>query len=142
LLLVAAAEPLGDPELWRHAAAQLGIAPGALAPARAAGLLEVGGQVTFRHPLVRSAVYRAASLSERQGVHAALADATDPEVDPDRRASHRGQAAAAPGEEVASDLERSAGQAQARGGPSTTFRRCSRSSRSDHGASSSACCAH
>jgi DNA-binding CsgD family transcriptional regulator len=116
LLLVAAAEPLGDPELLWHAAAQLGVAPGALAPARAAGLLEVGGQVTFRHPLVRSAVYGAASLSERQGVHAALADATDPKVDPDRRAWHRAQAAAAPDEEVASELERSAGRAQARGG--------------------------
>jgi DNA-binding CsgD family transcriptional regulator len=116
LLLVAAAEPLGDPELLWHAAAQLGIAPGALVPARAAGLLEVGGQVTFRHPLVRSAVYGAASLSERQGVHAALADATDPEVDPDRRVWHRAQAAAGPDEEVASELERSAGRAQARGG--------------------------
>jgi DNA-binding CsgD family transcriptional regulator len=116
LLLVAAAEPSGNPTLVWGAAAQLGIAPGALAPARAAGLLEVGGQVTFRHPLVRSAVYEAASLSERQSVHAALAEVTDPEADPDRRAWHRAQAASGPDEEVAEELERSAGRAQARGG--------------------------
>jgi DNA-binding CsgD family transcriptional regulator len=116
LLLVAAAEPLGDPGLLWYAATHLMVGAEALAEARAEGLLEVGGRVTFRHPLVRSAVYRAASLSERQSVHAALAEATDPEVDPDRRAWHRAQAAVAPDEEVASELERSAGRAQARGG--------------------------
>ncbi|MGO9903723.1 MAG: hypothetical protein ACLP0J_29580 [Solirubrobacteraceae bacterium] len=116
LLLVAAAEPLGDPKLCGTPRRSSGLRPWRWHRTRATGLLKVGGQVTFRHPLVRSAVYGAASLSGRQGVHAALADATDPEVDPDRRAWHRAQAAAAPDEEVASELERSAGRAQARRG--------------------------
>jgi hypothetical protein len=116
LLLVAAAEPVGDPALLWRAARRLGIAYEALAPAVAAELLEVGARVQFRHRLVRSAAYRAASLTDRQKVHQALAEETDPGVDPDRRAWHRADAAAGPDEEVAAELERSAGRAQARGG--------------------------
>jgi DNA-binding CsgD family transcriptional regulator len=114
LLLVAAAEPVGDPVLVWRAAGQLGI--GVQAAADTDGLLAIGARVTFRHPLVRSAVYRAASLGERQTVHRALADATDPAVDPDRRAWHLAQATPGFDEDVASELERSAGRAQARGG--------------------------
>ena len=115
-LLVAAAEPLGEPVLVWRAAERLGIEAEAAAPATAAGLVEFGARVRFRHPLVRSAVYRAASVGERQTVHGALADATDPEVDPDRRAWHRAHATPGLDEDVAADLERSAGRAQARGG--------------------------
>jgi DNA-binding CsgD family transcriptional regulator len=114
LLLVAAAEPVGDPVLVWRAAGRLGI--GVQAAADTDGLLTIGARVTFRHPLVRSAVYRAASLEERQTVHRALADATDPAVDPDRRAWHLAQATPGLDEDVASELERSAGRAQARGG--------------------------
>jgi DNA-binding CsgD family transcriptional regulator len=114
LLLVAAAEPVGDPVLAWRAAGRLGI--GVEAAADTDGLLAIGTRVTFRHPLVRSAVYRAASPTERQAVHRALADATDPEVDPDRRAWHLSQATSGFDEDVASELERSAGRAQARGG--------------------------
>jgi DNA-binding CsgD family transcriptional regulator len=116
LLLVAAAEPVGDPVLVWRAAEQLGIRAQATTPAAEAGLLEVGARVRFRHPLVRSAAYRSASLQERQAVHGALAAATDPSLDPDRRAWQRAQAAPGPDEEVAAELERSAGRAQARGG--------------------------
>jgi DNA-binding CsgD family transcriptional regulator len=116
LLLVAAADPVGDPALVWRAAQQLGI-PGSVAETvEAEGLLELGARVVFRHPLVRSAVYRAAGLKERRAVHRALAEATDPEIDPDRRAWHRAQAASMPDEDVAAELERSAGRAQARGG--------------------------
>ena len=114
LLLVASAEPVGDPvPVWRAAAA-LGVEPGARGAA--ADLVEFGGQVRFRHPLVRSAVYRAASPEERERTHRALADATDPEVDPDQRAWHRAHATRVPDEDVAAELERSAGRAQGRGG--------------------------
>jgi len=116
LLVLAAAEPAGDPTLLWHAAGRLGIGSAALAPAETAGLLNVGARVRFRHPLVRSAVYRAASASEREAVHAALAEATDPDTDPDRRAWHRAQAAPIPDEEVAAGLELSAARAQRRGG--------------------------
>jgi DNA-binding CsgD family transcriptional regulator/tetratricopeptide (TPR) repeat protein len=114
LLLVAAAEPVGDPVLVWRAAGRLGI--GVQAATETDGLLTIGVRVTFRHPLVRSAVYRAASPEDRQAVHRALADTTDPEVDPDRRAWHLAQATAGLDEDVASELERSAGRAQARGG--------------------------
>lgn len=116
LLLVAASEPVGDPALLWRAAERLGIGHEALAPATAAELLEVGIRVRFRHPLVRSAVYGAASPEERRTVHHALADATDANVDRDRRAWHRGWAASAPDEEVAAELEQSAARAQARAG--------------------------
>jgi DNA-binding CsgD family transcriptional regulator len=116
LLLVAAAEPIGDPALLWRAAERLGLGPEAAAPAEAAGLLTLGARVTFRHPLLRSATYRAASPEERRSAHQALAAATDPKIDPDRRAWHRAQAALAPDEEVASELERSADRARERGG--------------------------
>jgi DNA-binding CsgD family transcriptional regulator len=116
LLLVAAAEPLGDATLIWRAAQALGIERSSLAPAEDAQLVEVGARVRFRHPLVRSAVYRAATLSERRAAHGALAEATDPDTDPDRRAWHRAHAAMGVDEGVAGELERSADRAQARGG--------------------------
>ena len=116
LLLIAAAEPLGDPALMWRAAAEVGIGTDAAAPAAAVGLAKFGARVRFRHPLARSAVYRSASVRERQSVHWALAEATDPERDPDRRAWHRAQATDGPDEDVAAELERSADRAQARGG--------------------------
>ena len=114
LLLVAAAEPVGDPVLLWRAAERLGI--GAEAAVDTDGLLAIGTCVMFRHTLVRSAVYRAASPEERQAVHRALAEATDAVLDPDRRAWHLAQATSGFDEDVATELERSAGRAQARGG--------------------------
>jgi DNA-binding CsgD family transcriptional regulator len=116
LLLVAAAEPLGEPMLVWRAAGRLGIGVEAMTPATAAGLLQIGAQVRFRHPLVRSAVYRAASPDERRRAHCVLAAVTDPDVDPDRRAWHAAQATIGPDEDVATELERSAARARARGG--------------------------
>ena len=116
LLLLAAADPSGDPLLVWRAAAKLGIPAQAATPAVEAGLVEFGARVRFRHPLVRSAASRSVSLQDWQEAHGALAEATDAELDPDRRAWHRAQAAAGPDEEVAADLERSAGRAQRRGG--------------------------
>jgi DNA-binding CsgD family transcriptional regulator len=116
LLLVAAAEPVGDPLLVWKAAAALGLDAAAAAPATATGLVELGAQVRFGHPLVRSAVYHAAAPDDRQRVHRALADATDAELDPDRRAWHRSQATDGLDEGVAAELEGSAGRARARGG--------------------------
>ncbi|MEU9385999.1 LuxR C-terminal-related transcriptional regulator [Streptomyces sp. NPDC048279] len=116
LLLAAAAEPLGDPVLLWRAAEQLGIRVTAAAEAEKAGLLEIDARVHFRHPLVRSAVYRLASPEERRTVHRALAEVTDARLDPDRQAWHRAQAAYGPDEDVAAELVRSAGRARARGG--------------------------
>ena len=116
LLLVAAAEPVGDVPLLGRVVERLGIGLGAAAPAEAAGLVEIGAQVRFRHPLVRSAAYRAADPEDRRAAHHALAEATDPGFDPDRRAWHRALAAVEPDEAVAAELERSADRAKARGG--------------------------
>ncbi|MFC7723683.1 AAA family ATPase [Nocardioides sp. GCM10028917] len=116
VLLLASADPVGDPVLFWRAAALLGIPVEAAAAAEAADLLEIDGRVGFRHPLLRSAIYRAATPAERRSAHRALAAATDPEIDPDRRAWHRAQAVLGPDEDVAAELERRAGRAQDRGG--------------------------
>lgn len=116
LLLVAAADATGDPALVWRAAEHLGISPEAAVPAAGAGLLEIGSRVRFHHPLVRSAVYRAATAQDQSRVHEALAASTDPLHDPDRRAWHRARAVLGVDEEAAADLERSAGRARARGG--------------------------
>ncbi|MGO9956978.1 MAG: helix-turn-helix transcriptional regulator [Solirubrobacteraceae bacterium] len=115
LLVVAAAEPVGDPLLLLAASERLGISVSAV-DAETDGLLALGERVTFRHPLVRSAVYRTATREQRREVHLALAEATDRGVDPDRRAWHLATAAAGPSEPVAAELEQSASRAQARGG--------------------------
>ena len=115
-LLLAAADPSGDRSLVWRAAGRLGIPVQAAAPAVAAGLVDFGAQVRFRHPLARSAGYRLASFTEIQEGHKILAEVTDPATDPDRRAWHRAQAAPGPDEDVAVELENSASRAQARGG--------------------------
>jgi DNA-binding CsgD family transcriptional regulator len=115
LLLVAAAEPVGDPALLSRAAEQLGLGIEAAAPAEADGLFRLGAVVAFRHPLVRSVVYHAAPLADRLGVHRALAESTDPAVDPDRRTWHRAHAALGPDDEIAEELERCADRAMAHG---------------------------
>src|SRR5215218_10064919 len=116
LLLVAAAEPVHDPLLVWRAAERLGIGLSGATADETEGLLVIGERVAFLHPLVRSAVYRSASLRERRAVHLTLAEVTDAQVDADRRAWHLAAAAPAPNEEVAFELERSSGRARARGG--------------------------
>jgi hypothetical protein len=116
LLALAAADPSGDPLLVWRAARRLGIPVTVGASATGAGLVEFGARVRFRHPLARSAAYRLAPAEQIQEMHAALAEATDQAADPDRRAWHRAQAAPGPDENVAAELEHSAGRAQDRGG--------------------------
>ncbi len=116
LVLLAAADSAGDAALLWRACALAGIDPGAAGPAQDAGLVQVGARIRFFHPLVRSAVFRAASAQERRAAHGVLAAATDVAADPGRRAWHRAQAAPGPDEQVAGELEDSAEQAQARGG--------------------------
>src|SRR3954470_12784357 len=116
LMLLAAADPVGDATLVWRAADDLGIGTSALAPAKEAALLDIGARVRFHHPLVRSAVYRSAPLEARREVHEALAEVSDPDADGDRRAWHRALAAAGADEAVAAELEHSAGRAQTRGG--------------------------
>jgi DNA-binding CsgD family transcriptional regulator len=116
LVLAAAAEPLGDPLLLRRAVEILGLNMDAAGPAVDAGLLAIGARIQFAHPLVRSAAYHSAAADDRHHAHRALAEATDAERDPDRRAWHRARATRWPDEEVAAELVRSAGRAQARGG--------------------------
>ena len=116
LLLIAAAEPVGDGALLWRAADRLAIGSEAAAPAENDGLIDIGAQVRFRHPLVRSAAYRSARPADRRAVHLVLAEVTDRRMDPDRRAWHLAHAAAGPDETVAADLERSSERAQTRGG--------------------------
>jgi hypothetical protein len=116
LLLIAATEPLGAADVFWRAARRLGLGADAAAPAVAAGLIDIGTDIRFSHPLLRAAVYRAASLPDRREAHRALAEATDPEADPDGRARHWAHAAYGPDEKVAAELERAAGWAAARGG--------------------------
>ena len=116
LLVLASADPTGDPRIFWRAARRLGIERATLSFDDTAALLEVGARVQFRHPLVRSAVYRLASAEQRRATHRALAAATDPERDPDRRAWHLAAAALDTDEDVAAELERAAARAQARGG--------------------------
>jgi len=116
LLLLAAADPVGDAALILRGARVLGLDIGGINLAADAGLLEFGVNVRFRHPLVRSAVYRAAAAEDRRAAHAALAAVTDPGVDPDRRAWHRAHATTGPDEAVAAELINSAGRALRRGG--------------------------
>jgi DNA-binding CsgD family transcriptional regulator len=116
LVLLAAADPVGDPALISRAARVLGLDAGAVNLAAAADLLGFGANVRFRHPLVRSAAYRAAAADDRRAVHEALAAVTDPLADPDRRAWHRAHATAGPDEAVAEELINSAGRALRRGG--------------------------
>ena len=120
LLLIAAADPLGEPVLVRRAAERCGITVEAAAPAVEAGLCEFGARIRFRHPLVRAAAYGLGSSDERRRAHASTAEATDPAADPDRRAWHRALASAGPDEAVADELERSAVRARARGGEAAT----------------------
>jgi DNA-binding CsgD family transcriptional regulator len=116
LLLVAAAELTADPVVVWRAASRLGVEAGAAAPAVAAGLIDFGGQVRFCHPFARAAIYQAASLPDRQGVHQALADVTDPIASAELRAWHRAQTTSGFDEEIAASLEHSSGRAQDLGG--------------------------
>jgi DNA-binding CsgD family transcriptional regulator len=116
LVLTAAADPSGDLGVLWQALASAGIDANAVEPAEAAGLITVDTRLRFRHPLVRSMAYGAASVDDRRAAHRALAAATDPTRDPDRRAWHCAQATAGPDDDVAADLEVCADRAQARGG--------------------------
>jgi hypothetical protein len=116
LLLTAAAEPLGDVSLLWRAAELLTIDTDARWPAEAAGLIELGARVRFPHPLIRSVIYRTSDPTDRRDVRRALADATDPVLDPDRRAWHRAHATPTPDEAVAAEMARSADRARGRGG--------------------------
>jgi DNA-binding CsgD family transcriptional regulator len=116
VVLAAAAEPRGDPALLQRAVATLGIDMTAVNRAVDADLITIDTRVEFAHPLVRSTAYRMATADDRRRVHRALADATDPETDPDHRAWHRAHATSGPDEDVAAALEQSAGRAEARGG--------------------------
>src|SRR4051794_3428008 len=122
LLLIAAAEPVGEPAMLWRAAERLGLGAEAATPASEAGLLEVGARVRFRHPLVRSAIYQAASAQAPQSAHGALAEATDPDADPDRRAWHRAHATAGRGAGVAGGGGRAGPPARARRGPAAAGR--------------------
>ncbi|MFI1290882.1 ATP-binding protein [Streptomyces sp. NPDC020792] len=117
LLLIAATEPVGDVSLLRHAAERLGIdVEAAATEAEAAGLMTLGTWVRFRHPLVRSAAYRAVGFEERRRAHRALAGSIDPTLYPERRVWHLASATTGPDEAVAAELEETAGRAHARGG--------------------------
>jgi predicted ATPase len=116
LLLVAAADPTGDPGIVWAAAEKLGITEQAAEAIEDEELVDFSNGVVFRHPLVRSAVYDMASAKNRREAHLALAQATGAVLDPDRRAWHRAQATLRPNEEVAAELEASAERAQRRGG--------------------------
>lgn len=116
-LLVAAADDLGATSTVLRASATLGCPADALGPAESAALLHVDGDLlTFRHPLIRSAVYGTATFAQRRAVHQALADGLHPDADTDRRAWHRAAATVGTDEDVAAELERSADRARARGG--------------------------
>ncbi len=116
VLLLAAAEPVGDPALLMRAVASVDISADATDPAEADGLLTIAGKVAFRHPLIRAAIYKAASAADRRSAHHTLAKCIDPAADPDRRAWHLALAVAGPDENIASELEQCAGRASARGG--------------------------
>ncbi|WP_217575022.1 AAA family ATPase [Streptomyces sp. GbtcB7] len=128
-LLLAAADPTGDPGLVLRAAASLGIGPETAAPAEALGLVSLTDGLSFRHPLLRSAVYGAARSEQRRQARYALAEATDPAADPDRRAWHRAAAVTGPDNAVADELEASADRARRRGGLSTASAYLNRAAR-------------
>ena len=116
LLLVAAAERLGNPEQVRRATEMLGFDPEVAMLPEVRRTLSLSPRVTFSHPLMRAAAYWGASPSERRRVHAALAKVTDPSTDPDRQAWHVAQATDGSDEAVARELEASADRARRRGG--------------------------
>jgi DNA-binding CsgD family transcriptional regulator len=116
LLLLAAADPTGDATLLWRAAETFGVPRSAAAAAESGQLIDIGSHVRFHHPLVRSAAYAAGTLDDRCAAHAALAAATDAEIDPERRVWHLAAAATGPDEAVALQLEQMAAAAQARAG--------------------------
>jgi DNA-binding CsgD family transcriptional regulator/tetratricopeptide (TPR) repeat protein len=116
LLLIAAADPMGEPRWVASAAERLGIPECAVETDEAAEFVSVGSQVRFRHPLIRSAVYRSSPISERRRVHQALAEVVDGPAADEHRAWHLGHAASAPDEDIAAQLERSAEHARNRSG--------------------------